>query len=72
MGLKLQAQVLVHREAGKGQVRGGKDGDSPDGPVTKTLHFHSRGPGFDPWSGSQVPVKIPHAARKIKDPECCN
>ena len=25
--------------------------DFPGGPVVKTLHFHSRGHGFDPWLG---------------------
>ena len=25
--------------------------DFPGGPVVKTLHFHCRGRGFDPWSG---------------------
>ena len=24
----------------------------PGGPVVKTLHFHCRGRGFDPWSGN--------------------
>ena len=38
--------------------------DIPGGPVAKTPCFRGRGPGFDPWSGN----KIPHAARKIKDP----
>ena len=26
-------------------------GDFPGGPVVKTLHFHFRRHGFDPWSG---------------------
>ena len=26
--------------------------DFPGGPVVKTLHFHCRGYGFDPWSGN--------------------
>ena len=36
--------------------------DFPGGPVVKTLHFHCRGCGFDPWSG-----KMPHGmAKKFK------
>ena len=27
-------------------------GDFPGGPVVKTLHFHCRGHGFDPWLGN--------------------
>ena len=27
-------------------------GDVSGGPVTKTLCFHCRGPGLDPWSGN--------------------
>ena len=27
-------------------------GDFPGGPVVKILRFHSRGSGFDPWSGN--------------------
>ena len=26
--------------------------DLPGGPAVKTLHFHCRGHGFDPWSGN--------------------
>ena len=26
--------------------------DFPGGPVLRTLHFHCRGHGFDPWSGN--------------------
>ena len=39
-------------------------GDFPGGPVVKTLHSQCRGPGFNPWSGNQIPhaaTKIPHA-----------
>ena len=36
--------------------------DFSGGPVVKTLHFHCRGCGFDPWSG-----KMPHGmAKKLK------
>ena len=41
----------------------------PRGPVGKNPSSQCRGPGFDPWSGSQMPhalTKSPHAA--IKDP----
>ena len=41
-------------------VKKQKRGDSPGGPVAKTLHSQRRGPGFDPWSESQ----IPHSATK--------
>ena len=34
--------------------------DFPGGPVAKTLCSRGRGPGFNPWSGNQ----IPHAAAK--------
>ena len=26
--------------------------DFPGSPVDKTVHFHCKGPGFDPWSGN--------------------
>ena len=26
--------------------------DFPSGLVVRTLHFHWRGPGFNPWSGN--------------------
>ena len=32
-----------------------KAGDFPGGPVVKTLHFHRRGCGFDPRSGTKIP-----------------
>ena len=32
-------------------VNKGRKGDFPGGPVVKTLRFHRRGHGFDPWSG---------------------
>ena len=34
--------------------------DFPGGPAAKTLYSRGRGPGFNPWSGNQ----IPHAATK--------
>ena len=34
------------------QIQKRMRGDFPGGPVVKTLHFHCRGLGFDPWSGS--------------------
>ena len=30
--------------------------DFPGGPVVKTLRFHCRGRGFDPWLGNQDPT----------------
>ena len=30
-------------------------GNFPGGPMAKTPHSQCRGPGFDPWSGNQVP-----------------
>ena len=50
--------------------------DFPGGPVAKTLSSQYRGPVF--WSMGQgirshMPqLKIPHAATKTEDPECCN
>ena len=47
--------------------------DFPGSPVVKTLHFHHRGHGFDPWSG-----KIPHATEQLgprattTEPACHN
>ena len=43
------------------QIRGKTDykrqcGDFPDGPVVKTLRFHCREFGFDPWSGDWDPT----------------
>ena len=32
-------------------VQGGQE-DFPGGPALKTLRFHGRGHGFDPWSGN--------------------
>ena len=29
-----------------------RDEEFPGGPVVRTLRFHCRGPGFDPWSGN--------------------
>ena len=48
-------------------------GTLPGGPVAKTPGSQCRGPGFQPWSGNQ----IPHAAAKslraaAKDPESRN
>ena len=34
----------------------GKARDFPGSPVVKTLSFHCRGHGFDPWSGNQDPT----------------
>ena len=47
--------------------------DFPGGPMAKTLHSQCWGPGFNPWSGKE----IPHAATKsshapTKDPMCHN
>ena len=56
--------------------------DFPGGPVAKTLPSQCRGPGFNPWSGNQVPhaaiqssqqaTKTPCATMKVEDPMCCN
>ena len=37
-----------------------KQREFPGNPVAGTLHFHCRGPGFDPWLG----MKIPQAAQR--------
>ena len=45
--------------------------DFPGGPVAKTLHSQCMGPGFNIWSGNQIPhaaTKSSHAA--AKDPAC--
>ena len=35
------------------------EGDFPNGPVVKTLHFHCKARGFDLWLGNRVqPKKI--------------
>ena len=55
--------------------------DFPDGAVAKIQHSKGRCPGFDPWSGNQIPHiatkslpattrKISRATTKIKDPMC--
>ena len=39
----------------------------PRGPLAKTLCSQSRGPGFDPWSGNQIPhttIKSSHDSSK--------
>ena len=38
----------------------------PAGPVSKTLHSQCMGPGFDPWSGNQIPDLIPDATTKTE------
>ena len=49
--------IYVDRDKAEMQLR-----DFSGGPVVKTLHFHCRGCGFDPWSG-----KMPHGmAKKLK------
>jgi len=35
-----------------GELLRNKSRDFPGGPVSKTLHFHCKGHGFDPWSGN--------------------
>ena len=35
---------------------GGRTRGFPGGPEVKTLHFHCRGLGFDPWLGNFVPT----------------
>ena len=44
---------------------GGLQGDFPGGPVVKTLYFHCRGHGFDPWWGTKIP-HAPQYSRKKK------
>ena len=36
----------------KREIKYGIEGYFPDGTVVRTLHFHCRGHGFDPWSGN--------------------
>lgn len=42
----------------------------PGGTVAKTLHFNTRGPGIQSWSGNYVLhahlLKIPYAAMKTE------
>ena len=45
--------------------------DFPGGPVAKTPHFQCKRPGFNPWSGNQIPfatTKSLHTA--TEDPTC--
>ena len=39
--------------------------DFPGGPVVKTLRFHCRGHGFDPWSG-KIPSRAARCDQKKK------
>ena len=38
--------------------------------MVRTLHFHSRGPGFDPWSGNEDPAC--HVVQPKKKKELIN
>ena len=62
------------REEDKGQTQEAHTGTSL---VVQRLRLHTqcRGPGFNPWSGNQIPhatMKTWHAATNIKDPTDCN
>ena len=50
--------------------------DFPGGPVAKTPGSQCRGPGFDPWPGTQIPYTVTKnshtVTKKIADPACCN
>ena len=41
--------------------------DFPGGPAVKTLCFHRRGHGFDPWWGTKIPHAPRSAAERKKD-----
>ena len=47
--------------------------DFPGGPVANTQCSQCREPGFNPWSGNQMPHAVTRdPAMKIKDPAGCN
>ena len=63
----------MHEKNAKVEAFKEKTAGLATGPVAKTLHSQCRAPGFDPWTGNQ----IPHAANKgshakTKDPTCHN
>ena len=39
-------------------------GEFPGGPVVRTLHFHCRGLGFDPWLGTKIPKAMWRGLKK--------
>ena len=41
--------------------------DFPGDPVVKTPHFHSRGHGFNPWSGIYTPHATGCGKKKKKE-----
>ena len=43
-----------------------REKELPGGPVVRTLHFHCRGPGFDPRSGpgTKIPYAVQHGQKK--------
>ena len=45
-------------------------GDFPGGPVIKTLPFHCRGYGLDPWPGNQDPTSCTAKKKKLKTSKC--
>ena len=47
--------------------------DFPDGPVTKTPSSQCQGPGFNPWSGKQIPhAPTKSSSASTKDSKCHN
>ena len=51
----------------KGAERvGGRTRGFPGGPEVKTLHFHCRGLGFDPWLGNLDPTYLTAQPREEK------
>ena len=42
-------------------------GDFPGGPPVRTLHFHCRGHGFDPWSGNSDPACLKKKKKKKQE-----
>ena len=43
-----------------------KSWEFPGGPVVRTLHFHCRGPGFNPGWGTKIPQAVRHGQKKQK------
>ena len=49
--LNLTPSITLNANGQTSQFKGRDCQDFPGGPVVKTLHFHFRGLGVDPWSG---------------------
>jgi len=54
----------------EGEKKKKKEGDFPAHPVVKTLCFHCRGHGFEPWWGTRS--HMPSTPKKKKKENCPN